>query len=218
MKFLTSAGLKHSSNLELACVLTTSACLQHARLGNLVHLTQVHASETGKLACSPQAHAGNTLETGWLACSSQARFEALSKTGASLVHSPQARDRSHASSSLSSPKQQDTLKSATILFSGGSGRRDDTRNQNCAQDLYPSLGWRHHCQCTNLVQAGSQDCLEACSVLGSAPSCGAQNLYPERFCCLEQQCIPDASGTDTGTCPTVLCCTRSKWSTVSCKI
>ena len=29
------------------------------------------------------------------------------------------------------------------MFSGGSGKRDDTRSRNCAQDVYPALGWRH---------------------------------------------------------------------------
>ena len=128
----------------------------------------------GTCSCNfSQAHFRNTLQIGACLCTHHKRMfdtlsrrglrihhkrmlEVLSNTGALLVHSPQAQDRSHASSSLSPPKQQDTLKSATILFSGGSGRRDDTRNQNCAQDLYPALGSRYHCQCTNLVQTGSR--------------------------------------------------------------
>ena len=42
-----------------------------------------------------------------------------------------------------------------------------------------------------LCRQGLEHCLEACSVLGSVPSCGAQNSYSERFCRLEQQCIPE---------------------------
>ena len=102
-------------------------------------------------------------------------LEALSKPGALLVHAPQAQDRRHASSSLSSPKQQDTLKSATILFRGGSGRRDDARNHNCAQDWYRALGWRRHSHCKNLVQAGSRALSRG--VLGS--SVGALMWCPE---------------------------------------
>ena len=101
-------------------------------------------------------------------------------------------------SSLSSPKQQDSLKSATFLFSGGTGKRDDTRNQTCAQDSYPTPGWRHlGSPPTSLtafaeeraLHSGRRPSLTAFAVLGSAPFCVVLDLYPVRFCCLEQQCI-----------------------------
>ena len=87
----------------------------------------------------------------------------------------------------------------------GSGKRDDTRSQNCAQDLFPALGWRlfrtHTClncvfetpRCDNtssrcdsvnaqtLCSLGDQALehrLEACTVLRSAPTYGALDLYP----------------------------------------
>ena len=100
-----------------ACVFTTSACLKHSRDG---------------MAC---------------VFITSACLRHCAKTGALIVHAPQAQDRSHASSSLSSPKQQDTLKSATILFRGGSGRRDDARNHSrpglaASQSLHKSCAGR----------------------------------------------------------------------------
>ena len=187
--FTTKACLNHSRDGK-ACVFTTSACLKQCRDGKACVFTTSaclkHSQTETCLCISPQTQVERnlrrqqTVRLATRAClkhTSDGNLLLPVAISACLKHSSDGNMISHFSQAHAWMIR---------LF------------QSVPRICIPPWAGGITANVQILCRQGLEHCREACSVLGSAPVCGAQDWYPEEFLVSRTTVNSrDASGTDT---------------------